>query len=52
MIDVVAFDGDDTLWHNESIFSMTHERFAALMAPYVAADDHRRPALRRPRCAT
>lgn len=38
MIDVVAFDGDDTLWHNESIFSMTHERFATLMAPYVAAD--------------
>lgn len=35
VIDVVAFDGDDTLWHNESIFSMTHERFAALMAPYV-----------------
>lgn len=34
-IQVVAFDGDDTLWHNESIFSMTHERFAALMAPYV-----------------
>jgi putative hydrolase of the HAD superfamily len=35
MIDLVAFDGDDTLWHNESIFSMTHERFAALMEPYV-----------------
>jgi putative hydrolase of the HAD superfamily len=34
-IDVVAFDGDDTLWHNESVFSMTHERFAELMAPYV-----------------
>jgi putative hydrolase of the HAD superfamily len=38
MIDLVAFDGDDTLWHNESIFSMTHDRFAALMEPYVAAD--------------
>ena len=38
MIDLVAFDGDDTLWHNESIFSMTHERFAALMEPYVAPD--------------
>jgi len=38
MIDLVAFDGDDTLWHNESIFSMTHERFASLMAPYVAPD--------------
>jgi putative hydrolase of the HAD superfamily len=31
----VAFDGDDTLWQNESIFSMTHERFAALMQPYL-----------------
>jgi putative hydrolase of the HAD superfamily len=38
VIDLVAFDGDDTLWHNESIFSMTHERFAALMEPYVASD--------------
>ena len=38
MIDVVAFDGDDTLWQNESIFSMTHERFATLMAPYVEVD--------------
>jgi len=37
-IDVVAFDGDDTLWHNESIFSMTHERFAELMAPYVQVE--------------
>jgi putative hydrolase of the HAD superfamily len=34
-IELVAFDGDDTLWHNESIFSMTHERFAALMAAYI-----------------
>jgi len=38
VIDLVAFDGDDTLWHNESIFSMTHERFAALMEPYVSQD--------------
>ena len=34
-IDVVAFDGDDTLWHNETIFSMTQERFEALLEPYV-----------------
>jgi putative hydrolase of the HAD superfamily len=34
-VEVVAFDGDDTLWHNETIFSMTHERFADLLAPYV-----------------
>jgi putative hydrolase of the HAD superfamily len=35
MIDVVAFDGDDTLWHNESVFNITQERFRALMLPYV-----------------
>jgi putative hydrolase of the HAD superfamily len=37
MIEMVAFDGDDTLWHNESIFSVTHERFRRLMAPHVDA---------------
>jgi putative hydrolase of the HAD superfamily len=35
----VAFDGDDTLWHNESIFSMTQDRFRDLMEPYVGDDD-------------
>ena len=34
-VEVVAFDGDDTLWHNETIFSMTQERFEALLEPYV-----------------
>ncbi len=32
MIDTIAFDGDDTLWHNESLFSMTQERFRALLS--------------------
>lgn len=32
MIDTIGFDGDDTLWHNESLFSMTQERFRALLA--------------------
>lgn len=39
MIELVAFDGDDTLWHNESIFSMTQQRFTDLMEPYVGDDD-------------
>ena len=34
-VECVAFDGDDTLWHNETIFSMTQERFEELLAPYV-----------------
>lgn len=31
MITTIAFDGDDTLWHNESIFSMTQAHFLALL---------------------
>lgn len=37
MIDVVAFDADDTLWHSESLFVVTQERVAELLAPYVDA---------------
>lgn len=35
MIRVVGLDGDDTLWHNESIFSMTQERFYGLLKNYI-----------------
>jgi putative hydrolase of the HAD superfamily len=35
MIEVVALDGDDTLWHNELQFSMTQARFCELVAPYA-----------------
>jgi putative hydrolase of the HAD superfamily len=34
----IGFDADDTLWHNERFFRMTHERFAELLAEYTAAD--------------
>lgn len=34
MIDVIGFDADDTLWHNESLYSLTQERFAELLSPY------------------
>ena len=30
----IGFDADDTLWHNESIFEATHERYRALLARY------------------
>lgn len=33
-IDVVAFDADDTLWHNERVFVEAKERFIALLATY------------------
>ncbi len=28
----IAFDADDTLWHNETLFHLTQTRFAALLA--------------------
>jgi putative hydrolase of the HAD superfamily len=33
-IDAIAFDADDTLWHNEILFSMTQERFRKLLVTY------------------
>jgi putative hydrolase of the HAD superfamily len=32
VIDVVALDGDDTLWHSENQFVMTQDRFKELLA--------------------
>lgn len=34
----LGFDADDTLWHNESLFRLTQDRFAALLS------DHADPA--------
>ena len=34
MIEVLAFDADDTLWHNESLFTVTQSRFKRLLAAY------------------
>ena len=31
----VAFDADDTLWHNESLFAVTQEQIAQLLRPYA-----------------
>ena len=38
-LDAIAFDADDTLWHNERFFRLTQDRFAALLAD-VAPRDH------------
>ena len=32
---VIAFDGDGTLWHTESLFSMTQGRFRMLLMRHV-----------------
>jgi putative hydrolase of the HAD superfamily len=45
VIEMVAFDGDDTLWHNESYFSVTQERFREIVGPYLAAEQDVRSRL-------
>lgn len=35
MFDVIAFDADDTLWHNEVLFQGTQERFRSLVEPHL-----------------
>ncbi len=32
--EIIAFDADDTLWHNESIYLDTHEKFQQLLRQY------------------
>jgi putative hydrolase of the HAD superfamily len=34
MLDLIAFDADDTLWHNESLYSATQDRLCDLLSPY------------------
>jgi putative hydrolase of the HAD superfamily len=36
VIEVVGVDGDDTLWHSERIFSVTHDRMRTLLSAYTA----------------
>ena len=35
MIRVIGIDGDDTLWHNETVFSLTQERFRQLLSVHL-----------------
>ncbi len=37
-IDVIAFDADDTLWHNENIYRDTQSRVIEILAQYHDAD--------------
>jgi putative hydrolase of the HAD superfamily len=34
----VAFDADDTLWHNERFFQLTQDRFVTLLADHAEVD--------------
>lgn len=37
MIDLIAFDADDTLWHNEDLYQDARDRFRELLQPYMRA---------------
>jgi putative hydrolase of the HAD superfamily len=38
MFDVIAFDADDTLWHNETLYAQAQEQFRRLLAPFADAE--------------
>jgi len=38
MYDLIAFDADDTLWHNEPLFVATQAQFRQLLLPYHAGE--------------
>jgi putative hydrolase of the HAD superfamily len=37
-LSTIAFDADDTLWHNERFFRLTQDRFATLLGDYTDRD--------------
>jgi putative hydrolase of the HAD superfamily len=39
MLDLIAFDADDTLWHNEDLYQDARDEFRALLAPYAPPPD-------------
>ena len=41
-IRLICLDADDTLWHNETWFRRTFQAFAALLAPFAAAEEVQR----------
>lgn len=38
MFDVIAFDGDDTLWHNETLYAAAQAEFRRLLAEHHPAE--------------
>ncbi|TBW40945.1 HAD family hydrolase [Siculibacillus lacustris] len=38
-IRILGFDADDTLWHNETIFHLSEQRFMDLLAGHAATED-------------
>jgi putative hydrolase of the HAD superfamily len=42
MLETIAFDADDTLWHNETYYQEAKKLFAQLLSKYQDAEDTRR----------
>jgi putative hydrolase of the HAD superfamily len=38
MFDIIAFDADDTLWHNEVLYTTTQDRYKQLLSDYLSAE--------------
>ena len=38
MLDLIAFDADDTLWHSEILYRRAQDRLKRLLEPYAGAD--------------
>ena len=38
MIEIIAFDADDTLWHNEHFYSETKKKFEKIISKYTGND--------------
>ena len=51
MLQLIGFDGDDTLWHSEGYYRQANEEFAAIVGRYVdLADSHVHDSMLATRC--
>ena len=41
MIELIGFDGDDTLWHSEGYYQVVHDEFEKILGKYVDLADAR-----------
>jgi putative hydrolase of the HAD superfamily len=41
VIELVGFDGDDTLWHSEGYYQVVHDEFERILGQYLALADAR-----------
>ena len=39
VLEMIAFDADDTLWHNETLYQAAQEKYKQLLSPYCTPDE-------------